>query len=266
MLTILDLLNHYLGFFNVNTRWKGKVYTILAFFGNFYLLYLASKFLGNTAYLRASLLLLAFLVILYFSILNVIYYFTNKTVKWDISPKIEKYIGTQEVKEQRTNRGAFVPANGIYNKKDVLPATIVSDDDMQAEIERVAEQLVANGVVQTDFGGLTEQEQLAYLNTESAVYANHPGTPLPYSRLQAERGGMALYGGINEMFAKRLGRVMTVGLMPIAAALKENDLFIATAVIKGGQAHVRGRAGLTEAKLPYSLHVELAYKAKATSK
>ncbi|MBC6498371.1 hypothetical protein H7R52_04370 [Weissella confusa] len=52
MLTILDLLNHYLGFFNVNTKWKGQVYTILASVGNFYVLYLAIMHLKNAAYLR----------------------------------------------------------------------------------------------------------------------------------------------------------------------------------------------------------------------
>lgn len=263
MLTILDMLNHYLGFFNVNTRWKGRVYSLLALVGDFYLLYLAIQFFKNAAYLRGSSIVLAFLIILYFAILNVIYYFTNKTVKWDISPKIEKYLGTQEVKDNsRRNQRAFIPANGIYNPKDVLPASIISDEDMQAELDLVAQQLQANDLMQKDFGGLSETEQLDYLTNEPIIYANHPGTTLPYSHLQAERGGLALYGGVNEMFAKRLGRIATVGLMPVAEALKENELFIATAVLQGGVGHVRGRAGLTEENRPYSVHVEIAYKRK----
>ena len=52
MLSILDLLNHYLGFFNVNARWKGQMYTILAGVGNFYILYLAVRHIQNGAYLR----------------------------------------------------------------------------------------------------------------------------------------------------------------------------------------------------------------------
>lgn len=103
MLTILDLLNHYLGFFNVNTKWKGQVYTILASVGNFYVLYLAIMHLKNAAYLRGLGLLLAFIVIAYFAFLNVVYYFTKKTFKWDLSPKVEKLLGVSQRMRIRRN-------------------------------------------------------------------------------------------------------------------------------------------------------------------
>ena len=129
MLTILDLLNHYLGFFNVNSRWKGRVYSLLAAVGNFYILYLAVKHIQNGAYLRGLGLTLAFLVITYFVILNAIYYFTEKSVKWDVSPKIEKMLGGKpaEATPAATNQ-PFTPATGLYAKDNVLPGTAVSDN------------------------------------------------------------------------------------------------------------------------------------------
>lgn len=264
MLTILDLLNHYLGFFNVNTTWKGKIYTLLATIGNFYILYLGISHIRNGAYLRGSLLILGFIAILYFAILNIFYYYTKKTLKWDISPKIEKILGGKpaDINQTTQRTAAYVPANGLYTKQDVLPASIYSDQDMQAELNKLADQLIQSGMMTQDFGGLSEEEQLAHLITTDVIYANHPGTPLPYFRLETERGGLAVYGGLNEMMAKRLGRIKTVGLMPIESALKTYDLFLATVVLKGGLGHSRGRANVTEVNKPYILQAELAYKTK----
>ena len=267
MLTILDLLNHYLGFFNVNSRWKGRVYSILAGIGNFYILYLAVKHIQNGAYLRGLGLTLAFLAITYFVILNAIYYFTEKSVKWDVSPKIEKVLGGKPAEATSTTTVAnqpFTPATGLYAKDNVLPGTAVSDSDMLAELTKVAEQLQANGMMPQDYNGLSEKDQLAYLASgQKTIYANHPGTPLPYYRLEKERGGLAVYGGMNEMFAQRLARIETVGLQPTALAMEQYDLFIASAVITGGLGHERGRQTVQEVKHDYRLLVELAYRPKA---
>ncbi len=73
---------------------------------------------------------------------------------------------------------------------------------------------------------------------------------------------MAVYGGLNEMFAQRVARIKTVGLQPVELALENYDLFIASAVITGGVGHVRGRVNLQETTKPYQLAVELAYKQK----
>lgn len=265
MLTILDLLNHYLGFFNVNTKWKGQVYTILASVGNFYVLYLAIMHLKNAAYLRGLGLLLSFIVIAYFAFLNVVYYFTKKTFKWDLSPQVEKLLGGKPADADKTQRQAtpFVPANGLYGRQHVLPASAVTDPDMQAELTKVAEQLQSNGLMTQDYGGLSEDEQMAYLAADhDVIYANHPGTPLPYFRLEKERGGLAIYGGLNEMLAQRLARIETVGLQPVALAMESYELFVASAVILGGEGKVRGRANLQTRHDDYHLGIELAYKAK----
>ena len=265
MLSLLDLLNHYLGMFNVNARWKGQVYSILSGVGNFYILYLAIRHIQNGAYLRGAGLLLVFLFILYCVILNVIYYYTQKTVKWDISPLLEKMLGGSQAAKAADNAAAipYVPANGLYDKKQVLPATTVSDGDMEAELAKVVDQLRESGMVTDNYGGLSEKEQMAFLATgQSDIYANHPGTPLPYFRLEEERGGLSIYGGVNEMLASRLARIQTIGLQPVDLALKSYNLYIASVVVSGGQGKSRGRQALMTIEKPYFLSVELAYTKK----
>lgn len=265
MLSILDLLNHYLGMFNVNARWKGQVYSILSGVGNFYILYLAIRHIQNGAYLRGAGLLLVFLFILYCVILNVIYYYTQKTVKWDISPLLEKMLGGSQAAKATDTSAAmpYVPANGLYDKKQVLPATTVSDGDMEAELAKVVDQLRESGMVTDNYGGLSEKEQMAFLATgQTAIYANHPGTPLPYFRLEEERGGLSIYGGVNEMLASRLARIQTIGLQPVDLALKSYNLYIASVVVSGGPGKSRGRQALMPIEKPYFLSVELAYTKK----
>lgn len=267
MLSTLDLINHYLGYLNVNSKFKGRIYTVLAFFGDAYILYVAMSYLKNHRYVQGSLLMLAFLGILYFAIVNFYYYFTKKTMKFDISPYIAKLLGAEEVKEEtaisnEVNR-QFVPSNGVYAQKDVLPATVNLDPGMEDELQSLETQLQQANLASNDYGGMTEQQQLSALEQgESTLYANGAGTPLPYYRMASERDGLAVYGGLNEMSAKRLGLITKVGLQPVTEAMQQYDLYIATAVLQGGPAHVKGRAGLTDVREPYILHVELAYQKK----
>ncbi len=78
MFTLLDLVNHYLGYFTTNSKVKGRIYTAVGAIGVWYLLYLAYRFFENGRVLRGSLLVAIFLVLLYFVILNVLYFFTKK--------------------------------------------------------------------------------------------------------------------------------------------------------------------------------------------
>lgn len=268
MLSTLDLINHYLGYLNVNAKLKGRIYTVLAFVGDTYILYLAFSYFKNHAYLRSALLGAAFIGILYFAIVNFYYYFTNKHMKFDVSPYIAKVLGEREEAEAEQNMAEvnvqFVPSNGIYSQKDVLPATVELDNETKATLNEMAQALQANQLVQADYKGLSEAQQQALLEQgQSKIYANGDGIPLPYYRLEQEPDGLAVYGGLNEMSAKRLGVVKEVGLQPIEAALEKYDLYIATALLQGGPAHVKGRSGLTEIQDPYDLKVELAYKKKS---
>ena len=96
MFTLFDMIRSSLSYVNLSTVLKNRIYTILAGIGNFYLLYVAFRFFQNGFWGRGTLFILAFLVILYFTYLNILYYFTKaKKSKYDISPWIEKVLHIQ---------------------------------------------------------------------------------------------------------------------------------------------------------------------------
>ncbi|WP_054645564.1 DUF6681 family protein [Secundilactobacillus oryzae] len=78
MFSFLDMVNHYLGYFNINIKFKNRIYTVLGMLGDLYLFYVAFRWLSNQYYLRGSLIMLAAIILLYFSIMNIFYYFTTK--------------------------------------------------------------------------------------------------------------------------------------------------------------------------------------------
>jgi len=260
MFSLLDLFNSYFRIFNVNSRVSGRIYTIIDFIGVGYLLYITFSYFKNHAYMQGSLIGLATLVILYFAVINFIYYFTDKTVKWDISPLFAKLVANPEADEK--NKVNFVPANGLYRKEDVLPALVVSKGEYQIRLASLVEALRNEGLIEDVFDNLSEREQRQLLKKgEELIYANDR-IDLPYYRLEKTENHLYVVGGMNEMSAKRIGVVERVGLQPISAAVKQYDFFIATAGIIGGTAHEMGRNGLAEIHVPYELKIELAYKSK----
>ena len=62
MLTVLDLINHYLGYFTTNSKTKGRIYTVVGAGGVWYLLYLAYRFFVNGRWLRGALIAAVFLL------------------------------------------------------------------------------------------------------------------------------------------------------------------------------------------------------------
>ncbi len=75
MLTVIDIINRVLGYFNIADKPKGKAFTWIAFVANFYLLYIAIQNLRYPDFrIRGALFMLAFVVFLYFIALNFLYY------------------------------------------------------------------------------------------------------------------------------------------------------------------------------------------------
>ena len=76
MFSILGMINSYIGYFNMNATLKNRIYTVVGGVGNFYLLYVAYRFFANGFIVRGLLFILAFLALLYFTYLNILYFFT----------------------------------------------------------------------------------------------------------------------------------------------------------------------------------------------
>ena len=268
LITILQMVNQYFGFFNVNTKFKGRLYTVLGFAGSWYILYIAISFLTANRYLRGIALLLAFFGLMYIIYLNFMYYFTSKKPILDISPRIEKLIGGgQNATNQTVNQPAFVmPNNGFYDQKQVLPTAINSNGDEQKNIDELAIQLENLGIYNTAnaYQGYTDEQIKSKLliNDNQPFYANVTGFNIPYVKLHKEGTHIVIYGGLNEMQAKRLGEVIRIGLADTATALEKFEIFLATVNIVGGQGKTLARSGFIEKAYPYALKAEIAYTIK----
>lgn len=266
MLSFLDMVNHYLGYINVNVKIKNRIYVILGFLGDIYLFYIALRYLKNGHPFWGLLILAVALLLLYFVYLNVVYYFTDKKAPFDISPKIEKllHIKPKEAEEegkQMVRGGRNIPANGYFDEKKILPGKLKSNDGELATIQNLATRLQQHQLLDLDYSGLGDREIMAQTQQNGKpVYATGPGVLIPYFEMKQEGGQLAVYAGINQAEAQRVGAVSTVGLQPVADVRDQFELYLANATLVGGPFKVLGRNSLIEQANDFEVAVQLAYK------
>lgn len=266
MVSILSMINSYLSYINLNVKIKNRIYTCLAFVGNFYLLYVSYRFFSNGYIWRGFLFILAFLVILYFAYLNTLYYFTkDKRSKYDVSPFIEKKFHlkpkdplTDAAKKQQTM--GFVQTNGIFKNEDFLPADIDFSPIEKANIQAVVQDLRNVGYLSFDYSGQTDDSLYQLAQEGKPQHAIGELKALPYFELVPEGNELYVYGGVNQINRHELGHVKTVGLMPAIEAAKKYHLYLATAVLTGGPVKVAGRSDVIEKDEPFILDVKIAYR------
>ncbi|PWG00042.1 DUF6681 family protein [Levilactobacillus bambusae] len=273
MFSLIDLVNHYLGYVNMNLKLKNRIYTVLGTFGDFYLFYIAFRYMQNGFAVRGLLLLLVAVILLYFVVLNVFYYFTTRTTKFDISPKIEKLMGGHpgDTKDPMLDpepmpEGRFqtrIHANGYFDEKKILPGKLAVSDQDQANANALAARLQQNGLMPLDYSGLGDRaiyQQTTKLN--KPVYASGPGAPIPYFELKEEANQLVVYAGINQAEVQRMGHVSTVGLQDVDSLRDKYKLYLANAILVGGPFKVAGRNTVIEHQGNFEVAVQLAYKSR----
>lgn len=271
MLSLLDMANHFLGYFNVNTKLKGRIYTILGFLGDWYLLYIGVRFIQNGAHIRGVLLILVFLFLMYCTAVNFFFYFLKRRFPLDPSERIAKVLGDERLKQQedkltqRDQLDRFAPATGLYDNKQVIPAKVMVNGAQHKNLATIAAQFSEANLLPQDYEGQSDQEVLAATKDRNQpVFAIGKGVPLPFAILKSEAGHLLVYAGLNQMTALPVGRITRVGLSDINQAQQQFDLFIASAVLQGGLAKTAGRSGAIERELPYTVKVEVAFSEKQT--
>ena len=257
----------------MNVKIKNRVYTIVGGVGNFYLLYVAWRFFANGFIGRGLLFILAFLVLLYFTYLNAIYWFTEKKAKWDISPKIENALGikTKDPEEEarkkvaRMRQAGFVQTNGIFDEnQDFLPAEITTSEAELANIQIVADGLKKINYLHLDYDGKGKNTIFKEIKSDGKVRYALGETPqaLPYFELKNVEGKLVIYGGINQIESYQLGTVKTIGLMPASEAAKKYHIYLATVVLTGGPFMIAGRSTAMEDNEPFRIDAKIAYTSR----
>lgn len=266
MLSFLDMVNHYLGYFNISVKIKNRAYTILGALGDFYLFYIAFRYLQNGHPFWGLLILLVAVILLYFVFLNVVYYFTNKKAPFDISPKIEKWLHMKPKTEETTPQarrgyGRNIPANGYFDEKKILPGKLSTTVQEAQNVQNLATQLQQNRLLNLDYSGLGDREIMEQVQKDGKpVYASGPGILIPYFEMQTENDQLVVYAGLNQADKQRVGTVSTVGLQNVRDVRDQFDLYLANATLVGGPFKVIGRTTLIEQENPFTVAVQLAYK------
>ncbi|AVK62056.1 hypothetical protein C5Z25_09835 [Lactobacillus sp. CBA3605] len=268
MFSILDMINHALGYVNVNLKIKNQIYIGIGIAGNIYLGYVAIRLMQNGAWLRGALYLLVFLVLIYFIVLNFIYYFTQKRAKYDLSPKIEKLLGGKPKEvlaaEKQAQNGAqqpYIPANGIFDGQELLPAAVKTTSTEQHNVHQIVDQLQATNVVRLDYAGLSDADIMQQVKaTGEPVYAIGQGIQIPYSELRLEDHKLVIYAGLNQIDQLPVGRITRVGLTDVHDAHEDYKLYLASTVITGGMEKIAGRQATIEQPGDYQITAQVAFE------
>ena len=267
MFSFLDMVNHSLSYFNINTKLKNRVYTIIALLGDFYLIYVTTRLLINKAWLRGFLYCLAVIAVSYFVYLNAIYYFLGYTSRLDfLSPYLGKVVGVEAEPEkgERRNKVVNTASTGIYHNEETIPAEISSNRIEQRNLNRVVQELLDQGLLTADFNGMSNDDIIAqYEETGKPVDELNAGQQPPYFELINDRGKqtMEVCIGINQMDRRAVGHITKVGLTDIHTAHNRYQLYLANVTITGGPNKIPGRQGSTiMMDGDYHLVVQVAYR------
>ncbi len=275
MFSFLDMINHYLGYFNINVTLKSRIYTILGFLGDIYLFYISFRFLQNKFYSRGLLILAVSIILFYFVICNFFYYFTKHQPWFDISPKIAKWLHIQEHPKEiqanskmgntmlRENRGPDVPANGVFDNQHVLPAKLSMTVSEQGNLNRLVAQMSQRKLFRADYDGMSDSKiyELLKVNGGQPIFAIGKGVMLPYFEMRRENQSLVVYAGLNQADTYRVGSIQRVGLQSIRSVdLSDLKLYLASVELFGGPYKEIGRAGVLEHGQDYTLRASVAYK------
>lgn len=251
----------------MNATLKNRIYTIVGGVGNFYLLYVAYRFFANGFIVRGLLFILAFLALLYFTYLNILYFFTEDRVsKLDISPKVEKMLGVK-IPDTRAAENAgvasgFMQTNGIFKDEEFLPSTLRTNHKQRENLQKVVAQLEQVGYLQLDFGGAKDKELFKKAKSGDRFFALNEPVALPYYELREVNGKLLVYGGVNQIERQELGEVTQVGLLRGIEALKRYRLSLAAVALTGGPYKFAGRSTMMQKDEPYRLEIQIAYRPK----
>ncbi|WP_395317671.1 DUF6681 family protein [Fructilactobacillus frigidiflavus] len=265
MFSILDGINSWLSYISIEAKTKARIYTILGFFGWLYMIYITYRFLTNQVYMRGLLMLGATIVLGYFLYLNIIYYFTRKSSKLDVTPIINKTLHIQPKEAVKPgSRYRDIPANGLFDERQTMPAKLATDTTEQAAINDLAVQMIQEKLVADDYAGLDDHQiKVALKENAKPVYAIGEGAMIPYFSMKKINDQYVVYAGINEPHAKAVGHIQTVGLQSVQQIdLSKIKLYLAAAYLTGGKCKMMGRSGIIETDDNYHVEVQVAYTKK----
>lgn len=114
MTLLIDLISSFhkfLGYLEISPKYLNRAYTILSIFPTLYILRIIYGLFLNQHYGQLLLYSAVFLILVYFIVLNILYYFFNRNTKFDITQLFAKYLPEDALNIQETNEKKKKTAN-----------------------------------------------------------------------------------------------------------------------------------------------------------
>lgn len=269
MISGLQLLSQFLGYFNIKDKPKNRAITVIAFIVNFYLLYVSIENLKYPGYFwHGVAYFLAFIILEYFLFLNFVYYFTDKTVRFDISPYIEKLLGgnPNEVENENVENYNSIPSSGIFDSlQNVMPINLNINGMYQNNINKLAKELEIKGYLKLDYEGLSKHDLYnKIIKNHSKIMAIGKPLQIPFYELKedVQSHSLYIYGGVNSLNSKCLGKIVSIGFTPIEEARIKYKIALSNVYISGGPCKYSGRKGVIVENKSFTIKAYAAYEPK----
>lgn len=151
MTFLLDIINgvhKFLGYLDISPKYLNRGYTILSVIPTLYLLRIVYGLWQNQNYLQFFLYGIAFLILVYFIILNVFYYFLDKNVKADVTQLFVKYLPDEVFNIQDEEN--VLTNNGTIDKVNTQEAVVSYAEDYQLKLAENMCYLIGNGEIKVN--------------------------------------------------------------------------------------------------------------------
>ncbi len=241
MLHIINTLLDYLGYLGIGAKVKNRLYIVIGSIATLYLGYLTIRFFANGSYIRGIIYVLIFLVLVYFLILNFIFYFTDKIVKWDITQFILKYVKKKFPQMKHASSTVNGESDSILDNVAVLDLTIRNEDRFENMVESLLEE---NFFADNHY---LENE------TNQKVYRINKDNLLPAYSIRHEEDQWKLFVGKDSLHKEYIAEITGVNGRSIK---KEATIIPIKVGVLGGEFTILNNGLLEHFKEPYRLVVQ----------
>lgn len=92
ILEIISGIHKFLGYLDISQKYLNRAYTTISIIPTLYIIRFIIGFYTKENYIQFWIYLNLFLILSYFIVINILYYFFDKNVKWDITQLFAKHL------------------------------------------------------------------------------------------------------------------------------------------------------------------------------
>lgn len=144
-LGILEDINKILGYLNISTKYLNRMYTLLVLIPTSYLLKIIYNLFITHDYVQFYLYIFGLLILLYFWILNFLYYFCDKNVRWDITQLLARKLPDEAFALSTKSESKRISGEVVH---------VEYTDEASFVIPEVISELIKKGIIVTNNTGL----------------------------------------------------------------------------------------------------------------